>query len=361
MIANFYLPVLKSKLGEFDALSKLNPDTKKSVVPLLDITPMEWDHSTNAKPKTIEVHLQNFCKKMIKKWPSDNTFIDTYLINDKNPDGISCFEYISKLLNSYGIHPLPIARVTNQEIAITGIKNVLATNSIQEIGIRVLISDLTSPDLRTNLQSLQSKLNISPANCHLILDLFDADFTNPNDFSDGIVYVLADFPNLSEWKSFTVCGGSFPATNLIKPGVNLVPRNEWKFYNLLLEKLKAEPHNRPINYGDYSMVAPGYVEFDPTKMSRSANIRYTHNDIWYVIKGKALKKSVDFKQYIAQATTILNSEYYFGETFSQGDAHLKKCSKGETTSGNPTVWNWVGNNHHFTKVVSDLFSNSRVA
>jgi Beta protein len=92
-------------------------------------------------------------------------------------------------------------------------------------------------------------------------------------------------------------------------------------------------------------------------MSRSANIRYTHDDIWYVIKGKALKKSEDYKQYVIQATEILNSQYYMGETFSEGDTHLKKCSKGETTPGSPTVWSWVGNNHHFTKVVSDLFAN----
>ena len=125
--------------------------------------------------------------------------------------------------------------------------------------------------------------------------------------------------------------------------------------------MRDESFNRKINFGDYSVVAPGYFEFDPTKMSRSANIRYTHNDIWYVVKGKALKKSIDFQQYIAQATNIINSGFYLGEGFSEGDSHLSKCSNGQTTPGSPTVWNWVGNNHHFTKVVSDLFASSPAA
>jgi hypothetical protein len=357
MIKEFYLPVLKSKQGEFDALSKLSEKIKRSIVPLLEITPMEWDHATKEKPRTIEVHLQIFCKKVIKKWPSNNAFIDTHLINDKQANGMTSIEYVFSLLNQKSIAPIPVIRVNPSDNFFDGINMISLMYGLNEAGIRVTVNDITSPDFEDNIKKMLSKVGLDPNVCHLILDLNEADFTNPDDFSDGIVQVLSDFPNFKEWKSFTVCGGSFPSTNLIKVGVNQIPRNEWKFYKMLVTKLKAEKVGRNINYGDYSMVAPGYFQFDPIKMSRSANIRYTHDDIWYVIKGKALKKSEDYKQYVIQATEILNSQYYMGETFSEGDTHLKKCSKGETTPGSPTVWSWVGNNHHFTKVVSDLFAN----
>lgn len=357
MNTKFYLPVLKSKQGEFDALSKLSAEAKQSIVPLLEITPMEWDHATKEKPRTMEVHLEKFCKKVIKKWPSNNAFIDTNLINNKQADGKSCIEYVFRLLHEKNIAPLPIVRVTSPDSFIDGINMISIMYGLEEVGVRVTINNITSPSFEENIQTLIRKIKIKPEACHLILDLNEADFNNPDDFSDGIIQAISDFPNLNEWKSFTICGGSFPATNLIKVGVNRIPRNEWKFYKMLVEKLKRESFNRKVNYGDYSMVSPGYFEFDPTKMSRSANIRYTHNDIWYVVKGKALKKSEDFKQYVAQATDILNSGFYLGEAFSEGDSHLKKCSKGETTPGSPTVWNWVGNNHHFTKVISDLFAN----
>lgn len=361
MINEFYLPVLKSKQGEFDALSKLSDETKKSIVPLLEITPMEWDHATKVKPRTIEVHLQSFCKKVIKKWPSNNSFIDTSLINDKQPDGLSCIEYVFKLLYEKEISPIPVIQITSQDNFLSGIEMISLMYGLEHVGMRVTINDLTSPDLETKIETLLAKIQFRPENVHLILDLNAADFTNSDDFADGILQALGSFPKLQSWKSFTICGGSFPATNLIKVGVNQIPRNEWVFYKKLIEKMGVESFNRRINFGDYSMVAPGYFEFDPTKMSRSANIRYTHNDIWYVVKGKALKKSEDFKQYIAQAITILNSGFYLGEQFSEGDSHLKKCSVGETTPGSPTVWNWVGNNHHFTKVVSDLFASSPAA
>ncbi|MCK9404387.1 MAG: beta family protein [Chitinophagaceae bacterium] len=362
MISSFYTPVLKSKQGEFDALAKLDPLVKKYMFPLLEITSSKmWDNITQKKPKTIEDHLQNFCKKVIKKWPSNHFFIDTDLINNESPNGVSCIEYIFNILFENGIKPMPVVRISSPANLITGIKAIQLIYGLDEIAIRISIENITSPSFETELNELLLEIEMPVEKCHIILDLNSSDFTNTSDFADGILGALESFPSLKEWKSFTVCGGSFPPTNLIKIGINHIPRNEWKFYQELVKKLESEPFNRAINYGDYGIVAPGNFEFDPAKMSRSANIRYTHNDLWFVIKGKALKKSEDFKQYVAQTKDILKSGFYLGEPFSEGDAHIKKCSLGETTPGSPTVWNWVGNNHHFTKVVRDLFASYRAA
>lgn len=361
MINNFYTPVLKSKQGEFNALDKLDSSIKKYVVPLFEITPMEWDHATKEKPRTIETHLQNFCKKVIKKWASNNCFIDTNLILNESPDGESCIEYVFKILLDKEIKPTPVVWISSPEKVINGLGIIQLIYGLDEMAIRINIDNITSPSFDADLNDLLQKIDMPIKSCHIILDLNSSDFTNTGDFTEGILNVLETFPRLQEWKSFTVCGGSFPATNLIKVGFNHIPRNEWKFYKELISKLELTTFKRAINYGDYGIVSPGYFEFDPTKMSRSANIRYTHDDFWLVIKGKALKKSADYAQYVTQTKDIIKSGVYLGETFSDGDAHIKNCSLGKTTPGSPTVWNWVGNNHHFTKVVRDLFASSPAA
>ena len=48
------------------------------------------------------------------------------------------------------------------------------------------------------------------------------------------------------------------------------------------------------------------------------------------------------------------NEMYMGEEFSKGDLHLAKCMRGDEGPGAPSVWNWVGNNHHFEKVLTDI-------
>jgi hypothetical protein len=96
-------------------------------------------------------------------------------------------------------------------------------------------------------------------------------------------------------------------------------------------------------------------------MSSSANIKYTHDEIWIIAKGKALKKASSYLQYISLAGNIVSSKYYFGEKFSEGDYHLAKCVRKEEKAGSPSTWNWVGNNHHFTKVILDLFAIPRAS
>lgn len=361
MEESFYLPVLKTKQGEFDGLEKLDGKIKKKVVPLFEVTPKEWDNEKNGKPKSIEEHINNVCKRYLKKWPQQISFIDTYMIDNERPGGKVPTLYIVNILTSaIGTKCIPILRLNSLDHIIGAVKLNFRIK-YTSIGVRVLIEDITDPEFAPKLESLSNKVEIGPADIHLILDLQNSDFSNIDDFSDGILDQLEAFPNFNKWKTFTICGGAFPETGMLKTGINNIARNDWTFFLTLKTKLANKEFDRPINYGDYSIVAPGYFEFDPTKMQRSANIRYTADKIWYVIKGKALKDSEDFKQYINQATQIVKSQYYMGSPFSAGDLYLKNCSDGLTKTGNPTVWKKVGHNHHFTKIVTDLYANSFVA
>lgn len=356
METEFYLPMLKSKAGEFAALSKLSMEHKKRVIPLFEVTHIEFDHANNNKPKTLKEHLLNFSKKVVKGWPANKLFIDTNFINDKSVDGTECIEFIFSELSKNGIFPMPVVYTSSQPKLLGSVNKILETNPMKEIGIRVTIEDIISISFEENINNILTQLKTSFTNCHIILDLKNADFSQKEDFAEAIIDELKGFPSLEKWKSFTIAGGAFPSIGTIKTEEQLVPRNDWNFYIYVIEKLSKEVFNRPINYGDYSIVAPGYFEFDPVKMKVSANIRYTHDNHWLVLKGKALKKSADWQQYFGQAQRIIDSKYYLGENFSDGDLHIKKCANRETTSGNANTWIAVGNNHHFTKVLTDLFS-----
>jgi Beta protein len=354
MTSKFYLPIVKSKQGEFDALSLLNPNVKGLVMPLVEIAKMEFDNAENAKPKTIEKHLDTICKRIATKWGRSNAFIDTHLVNDALPDGKNCIEYIyERLAQSAGIPSLVIQFSTPGNI-ITAIKSAMEKYNLSEIAIRMSVADMVSPELLEKCQTILQSVEMEVTNCHLILDLNGSDFSNTDDFSDTIIDHFRDFPFFRSWKSVTVCGGSFPKTNLLKQGVNDIPRGEWALYNQLVEKLGNQDFVRHINYGDYGIVAPGHFEYDPLKMDRSANIRYTYNNNWYVLKGKSLKLEGHAQYFELAKKVVTESGCFLGENFSAGDLHLKKCSESQTTSGNPTVWNKVGFNHHFTKVLRDL-------
>lgn len=353
---NFYLPILKSKLGEFVALSKLSPLQMESISPLFEVTPLEWDQTERKTPRTWEDHLDSFCKKFVAKWKRNNAFIDTSLLNWEDHDNTNRISYVYDKLASYNLSPVPVTSLITSTMFDKAFKYILKRYNINEIALRVSPGDVTNPEFENNILEMLTDYEIKPQNTHLIFDLKEPDFSEPDDFAEGITAMLEDFPFLSEWKTFTIAGTSFPSSSSIKEGTTAFSRNEWKFYKSLIKNLKATSYKRSINYGDYSIVNPTYFEFNPKLMSASANIRYTHHDQWIVAKGKALKNKTAFTQYLGLAGKIVSSGYYFGEKYSDGDHHLAKCVRKEEGPGSPAVWMWVGHNHHFTKVLQDLFS-----
>ncbi|MDB5250670.1 MAG: hypothetical protein JWQ40_5064 [Segetibacter sp.] len=355
MINRFYMPILKTKQGEFNALFSLNLNIQGYVVPLIEVAEIEFDNEENKTPKTIEEHLNTITKRIVNKWGRSNAFLDTHLVDDTAPGGVNPVFYIYDRLSKAAIaFPSLAVRLSTPMMTKKAIKEVMSRHNLKELAVRIFIADLVSHDFSTKLRDLTNDFGLTAATTHLVLDLADADFSNIEDFSDGLLDQLADFPSFMDWKSFTICGGSFPRTSALKSGVTEVPRGEWKFYKRLTDKLAKQRMNRHINYGDYGIVSPGHFKYDPLKMDRSANIRYTHNMIWYVVKGNSIKLNGN-DQYYDLAKQIIDSDYYFNEHFSKGDGHLLKCGQRETkTAGNSTVWKRVGFNHHFTKVMSDL-------
>jgi len=356
MDTNFYLPILKSKFGEFTALSKLNNNSRKKIVPLFEITPLEWDHGDQKKPKSLDDHLKSFCKKFITKWASDNCFVDAYLLNWEGIDNTHKIEFIYDNLLREGYSPIPIIHMDASTIFFAALQRTFELLGLEQVGLRVNLNDVTSENFEFDITSILNQVELKPNQTHLILDLKDANFSDIDNFSDGLLDLLETFPYLAEWRTFTIAGTAFPESSKIKEGIWEFDRNDWKLYHVLRKKLKVKQFDRPINYGDYSIVSPKYFEFNPKTMSSSANIRYTHTNKWIVAKGRALKNSVDYLQYKKLAKDIYKTSSYLGEGFSEGSLYLAKCVRGEVKPGAPNVWIWVGNNHHFTKVLFDLFS-----
>jgi hypothetical protein len=354
----FYLPILKSKAGELKALIKLNAFVRARILPLLEITPMEWDHTFKTKPREMPEHLSKFCKKVLDSWGLSAALIDTSLIEDKVIGESSCMEYIFDKFHSKSLYPIkamPVFAVTTPQNTLLGIKNIATKYPISQAGLRVNLDALTNPTFKSSLDLALDKTGFTPDTIHLVLDLKDSNLSQTEDYSDAILAALEDFPYLHQWRTFTICGSAFPSSKLIHKDENIIPRYDWSLFEAINRKIQQEEFSRKLNYGDYGIVNPEYFEFDPTKMSSSANIKYTIDKDWLVIKGNSIKKSGN-AQYFAQAKEIAGSTHFLGKTFSEGDLYIYNCAQGRENAGNPNTWNWVANNHHFTKVVTDLFA-----
>lgn len=352
MVSKFYMPILRTKEGEFLALSQLKLDIQGYVVPLIEVADKEFDNEKNKEPKTIEDHLDTVAKRILKKWPRSNAFLYCDLVSHQSPNGITSVEYIYTRLSQAIALPSPAIRLTTPDEIKTAFRQVMVDKNLSEIAIRIFISDLMTEDLAKQLEALLNFFSLPQRNTHIVLDLENADFSKIDDFAESILDHLQTFPDFNQWKSFSVCGGSFPKSQQLTVGENIIPRGEWLFYKKLMELMTEASTTRHVNYGDYGIIAPGHFVFDKRK-DRSANIRYTFNDEWYVVKGKSIKIN-GYEQYIDLAKKIVKSDYYMKENFSAGDKHLKETTLKGAKPGSMTVWKKVGFNHHITKVMADL-------
>ncbi len=65
-----YVPVLKWKMGEYQALNRLADSVKDKITPLIEIPPVGYDFELGTNRESWESHLGDFGKRLKAKWQS---------------------------------------------------------------------------------------------------------------------------------------------------------------------------------------------------------------------------------------------------------------------------------------------------
>ncbi len=71
-----YVPCLRWKLGEYQAVLDLRSSTRKSITPLIEVPEIGFDFERRTASKTIDNHLKPFPKRVRDKWGSRFCFVD---------------------------------------------------------------------------------------------------------------------------------------------------------------------------------------------------------------------------------------------------------------------------------------------
>src|ERR1039458_5627287 len=71
-----YVPILKWKMGEYQALNRLTDQVKDGLTPLLEIPPVGFDHETGQDRESADAHLGDFGRRLKSKWPGRSCFVD---------------------------------------------------------------------------------------------------------------------------------------------------------------------------------------------------------------------------------------------------------------------------------------------
>lgn len=345
-----YVPVLKGLAGEYKALREADGRVRASVTPLIEIPAVGWDFDTDAPAKTPAAHVAAVAKNIKDSWGADRrAFIDAGLLNAEDlADGHHPLQAALDAARSLGLLMVPVTG-TGRGAAYDAAVAHAAFEDRRGICLRLSGRDFEDPDdLPEVIAGVHTPLGLGPADVDLVLDL------GPTASAGGLAaatvrLLLASVPQLDAWRSLTLVASSFPI-DLSEVGGDTtgeVPRDEWTLWRGLYAR-QGQLLRMPT-YGDYAVAHPVTRRIDPRVIDRSAQIRYTAEDKFLLVKGRSIKNNGSEQQHDIAARLVARPEFR-GAAYSWGDAYIAACAKREVTVGNASTWRSVGTSQHMAFV-----------
>ncbi len=341
----FYVPIIKSKRGEFSAVRLLQEDVKQHIRPFVDVLPPNrFAH----KPKTLAEQLTWVADNVATTW-SGALWVDTFDVGPSIVHGKQvAIEFVCRALRAKSLVPIPVTgfeRESAHDHAVTRLLSEVATG----VCFRLEEEDLLLPaKLQTLLDSKMKLLSVEPPSIDLLLDLRYLGAEPAAARTQMLVRAIQNIQNLDTWRSIIFTGSSMPNSleGVCERGSHgYLARRELEIW-LALQNSSVK---RLPTFGDYTTVPPLYAEMDTRTIAKhlGPNVKYTLDKRWYVSRGHSFQKNGS-AQYFSIARDIVSLPDFRGASASHGDHFIAQRAHGGTTCGNPEQWVTASVNSHIT-------------
>lgn len=348
-----YVPILKLKMGEVNALKELEVGRKKCLTPFFEITPIPWDYDNDQLSKTLEEHVLKVPANIEKCWGEESFFLDfKYVEEDVVAGSSKPMTTTYERIGAAGGNVVPVTGINRDEKFQRIIEDVVHTTK-QGLCLRLEGTDFDEDTYGDAMIELIRSINVRPEDVDLMIDLNQIPKSGLTPFMVGLKSIIRFLPDINEWRSLTVAASAFP-DSMSTFGSNTAsktPRSEWEMWNGLVNpstKIKRMP-----SFGDYGIASPPPFEMDPRLMSLGAKIKYTLEEEWLIVKGVGIKTR-GYKQFHDLAAYLARRKEFYGSDFSWGDRRIEECAKKRCGTGSQTTWVSVGMNHHFAVVCDQI-------
>ena len=228
----FYVPCLRWRLAERQALAVLTDKAKDSVVPLITIPDLEFDFEDGTPKKTVGAHVGTFPKRYKEKWKTRKAWIDAdpKIQIELMPDGRPVFTYIFDEIRKFKADAMPVASLDCTPNVVVQIAAIVATDK-KGVGIRARIEHVMKASFGASLHALLKNLKVTPEEVDLIVDLGTPNYEPYAAFATALAVALGKIPNLAGYRNFILVGCAFPDTlRAVSSPVGYIERHDWKFY-----------------------------------------------------------------------------------------------------------------------------------
>lgn len=357
--ADLYVPILKGKQGELNALSNIGAESA-NLIPLLEVVPSGMD---DADPQEAAKDIARFADRLAISWTmGEPVFLDAGLLPDDLPlaQGWPPIQHLLVHAEARGVRGIPVVRTTDSAVTRSAVRAALTETQQGSVCLRLGPDDTESDEAAPEelIDRLLEDLSVSAADAHLVVDFgVLADEGGIRLASRMARYLLGDIPHLEDWQSFTLAAGAFPSalTDVQASVFAEIPRTDWLFWRDTTERLRLGRHP---GFGDYAIANPSIAQ--GAAFAPAPQIRYTADEHWLILRGrKGVRRGS--QQFYDICARIVERAEYAGRDFSWGDEYIWQAAQSAPDSavqlvgpGNASTWRSVATSHHLAKVVDQL-------
>ncbi|MFD0532440.1 hypothetical protein ACFQY7_00040 [Actinomadura luteofluorescens] len=345
-----YVPILKAKKGETDALRNLTiPPVQMR--PLLEVTPQEPKEKDTADDVAAKftARVTKFAKALRDDVPAEVVCaIDTALV-----DGADYAEQVWQPIIEVLTEQLipravrPVVRLTDSPGRLAQARAVI---SAFEDGGCLRLEPVTRPlsvdEATTALEGLLSALGQVPQCMDLVIDLWA--ISDDDDAQRACTAALAwlSWTDLNPWRSVAVASSAFPKDLTGVPLDTVTPllRRDADLWR----QVRQHPDGQPVDFGDYAIAHPllgkGFRGYP--------NLRYTTGTRWQVWRRRT-PEHLGNHRFCLICQSVLASEHWTGEA-CWGDAQIALRAEECSSPGSTTDWRAFGTSRHLAVVTDRL-------
>lgn len=345
-----YVPILKGKQGELDALKDIQPSTRRGMLPLIEVVPGDPDAPSFVADtkKACKV----VCERLAKAGYTDRVMLDAGLFNLSVP--IDGHRSVNGLLmaeaRAKGLAAQAVIRIGDEQAALDDASEAWHKDG-HGLTLRLVGEDLDEDpeDLDQQIETLLLiYVGAQRRDVDLVIDLamIDGDVAVKG-YARLAVSLLRELPKLEEWASVTVASGAFPADLSAYAPFQIEQRSRYDAE--LYDRVVQRNLPRVIDYGDYAVAHPLLGPGGP--YAPPPQLRYTAADHWLILKGKRTHRDGN-GQFHAICQEIAQHPDFVGPRLGRADQRIYDGSP--EGPGNGTTWRRIGTTHHLDLVVERL-------
>ena len=351
-----YIPFLKLKQNEVNAIKNLHAGLMAEITPLFDI-PRINEMDENGFAERVRIGL-----KALKKWDKTKEFyIDVFdIMPTLKPDNLSIYAYTLESFKDYSI--IPVVGLDRDQDHLDSVTAFLSKSPYEcNLAVRLLPADFQNfQAVETEIEDMLGELIDQSCSVDLLLDARALNLATVTKIALEAANFANEFAKKYECRRIVITGSSIPASAAAIVGTNqeiMFSRLEkflWATF-----KANCKVADISICMGDYGVVSPDYSDSDliPEMFNNVATpkIIYTCGDQYYAVRGSAFKTHPrKHKQYYDLAAHLAAKPFFRGAGFSAGDLYIAQRGAEVGTTGSSGSWISIVVNAHVTFVGQEI-------